>query len=66
VLAELYAAVGGSLKRLDAALGKHSTADLWPPYLRIHIGTALGTREERIEAHQTLRFIEREVASRSR
>lgn len=66
MLAELYAAVGGSLKRLDAALGKHSTADLWPPYLRIHIGTALGTREERIEAHQTLRFIEREVASRSR
>jgi hypothetical protein len=66
VLAELYAAVGGSLRRLDAAQGKHATADLWPRYLHIHIGDALGTREKRIEAHQTLRFIEREIARRSR
>ena len=65
VLAALYAAVGRSLKQLDDAIGKPSTIDLWSPYLRIHINEALGTRAQRIEAHQTLRHLEREIAHRA-
>ena len=66
VLAELYAAIGRSLKQLDDAIGKPSTIDLWSPYLRIHINEALGSRDQRIAAHQTLRYLEREIARRTK
>jgi hypothetical protein len=65
-LAELYAAIGRLLKQLDDTRGQEATLDLWPRYRTIHIYDALGARDRRIAALSTLRFLEHEIAARSR
>jgi hypothetical protein len=65
-VADLYGAVGRSLKRLDATRGQEATFDLWPRFRVIRIMEALRTRQARSAAHDALRYLEREIARRSR
>jgi hypothetical protein len=65
-VADLYGVIGRALKRLDDTHGQDATFDLWPRFRLIHIFEALRTRDGRLEAHEALRYLEREIARRSR
>jgi serine/threonine-protein kinase len=65
-VAELYGSIGRALKRLDDAGSRDATYDLWPRFRYIRIFDALRAAEARVQAYDELRYLEREIARRSR
>ena len=65
-VAELYSSIGRALKRVDAEYGQEATYDLWPRFRYIKILDALRVAETRVQVYDELRYLEREIARRSR
>ena len=65
-VALLYGQVGRRLKHLDDTIGKETTWDLWPKYLRIHINEALADPVKLRDTRALLEELRRELDARAR
>jgi len=63
-LARRYGAVARELRRLDAALGRENTEDLWAALRSVRITEALATQARRDEATTALADIQTEIIAR--
>jgi len=62
-VAQLYGSVGREIKELDTRKGASATAALWPRFLRIRINDAITTAEKRLETHQMLTALRRDISA---
>ena len=60
-----YGAIFRALKRLDTALGRENTDDLWSAFRSVQIAEAIASAEARVEAADTLAMIHEAIVDRS-